>query len=193
MVPAYSVAYFTATIVQTLGYSTVETQLHSVPPFAAAFGFAVIMAYLSDKFRMRSPFIFIGLALLIVGLSILISVHGKSHFSAEYAGICLTVMGAFGIGAHIVCWYVMNLRGHAERSIGTAWMICFGNTGGIVATFAFLKQDAPYYHSGYSICLAMSALCVASCACYALLIWRERQNVLRHENEKDTTTNVLYL
>lgn len=43
-----------------------------------------------------------------------------------------------------------------------------------MATFSFLKSGAPYYHTGYSICLATSALCVVMCACYAFLIWRER-------------------
>ncbi|KAI1073422.1 major facilitator superfamily domain-containing protein [Whalleya microplaca] len=193
LVPAYSIVYFLPTIVQSLGYSTVQTQLHSVPPFAAAFGFAMVLAYFSDKLRMRAPFIFLGLALLIAGLSILISVHGPSHFPAEYAALCLTSMGSFGIGGNIVCWYVMNLRGHAERSIGSAWMICFGNAGGIVATFAFLKQDAPYYRSGYSICLAMGALCMVSCACYGFLIWREMKAVTGEEREGENPQHSLYL
>ncbi|KAI1371991.1 major facilitator superfamily domain-containing protein [Hypoxylon crocopeplum] len=197
LVPAYSIVYFLPTIVQALGYSTVQTQLHSVPPFAATFGFAILVAYLSDKARIRSPFILLGLAMLIAGLAILISVHGASHFSAEYAGICLAAMGSFGIGGNIVCWYVMNLRGHAERSIGSAWMICFGNAGGIVATFLFLRTDAPYYRSGYSVCLAMGALCVVSCACYALLISREMKTDARGEmeaeGEGEKTQHKLYL
>ncbi|KAI0842916.1 MFS general substrate transporter [Hypoxylon sp. FL0890] len=193
LVPLYSISYFTPTIIQTLGYSTVQTQLHSVPPFAAAFGFSIVLAYFSDKFRMRSPFILTGFVVLIAGLSILISVHGRSHFSAEYAGVCLAAMGAFGMGGIIVCWFIMNLQGHVERSIGTGWMVCFGNAGGIVATFCFLKKDAPYYHTGYSICLGMSALCGLSVVCYTLLIWREKRAMARNEKEGDKVQHILYL
>ncbi|KAI2462844.1 MFS general substrate transporter [Annulohypoxylon bovei var. microspora] len=175
LVTAYSLAYFTPTIVQTLGYSKIQTQLHSVPPFAAAFGFTVVLTYFSDKVRMRSPFIFLGLVLLISGLSIMMTTHGASNFSAEYAGLCLTTMGSFGIGGIIICWYVMNLQGHVERSIGTGWLISFGNIGGIVATFIFMKKDAPYYHTGYSICLSTGCLCVVACACYTLYIWHQRK------------------
>ncbi|KAI0890590.1 MFS general substrate transporter [Annulohypoxylon maeteangense] len=193
LVTSYSLSYFTPTIIQTLGYSTIQTQLHSVPPFAAAFGLAVVLAYLSDKARIRSPFIFLGLALLITGLSILITTHGSAHFSAEYAGVCLTAMGSFGIGGMIICWYVMNLRGHVERSIGTAWMIGFGNCGGIVATFLFVKKDAPYYHTGYTVCLSMGCLCIASCACYAFYIWRQRKAEVGIGKEGDGIDRELYL
>lgn len=140
---------------------------------------------------MRSPFIFFGLALLITGLAILISVHGAANFSAEYMALCFVAMGSTGLGGNLVCWYVMNLRGHAERSIGSAWLIGFGNIGGIVATFLFVKKDAPYYHPGYSVCLAMAALCVVSCAGYGLLIWRQRRKTI--EGEKIGDGEPLYL
>ncbi|KAI0845359.1 MFS general substrate transporter [Daldinia vernicosa] len=193
LIPSYSIVYFLPTIIQTLGYTTIQIQLHSVPPFAAALGFTIVIAYASDRLQMRSPFIFLGLMLLIGGLAILISVHGATHFSAEYAALCLVAMGSSGVGGNIVCWYVMNLRGHVERSIGSAWMICFGNIGGIIATFLFLKKDAPYYVSGYSVCLAMSALCVVSCASYGLLIRREIKANLEYEIGGSSKNQTLYL
>lgn len=142
---------------------------------------------------MRSPFIFLGLALLLTGLSILMTIHGTSNFPTEYAALCLAAMGSFGIGGNIVCWFVMNLKGHAERSIGSAWMICFGNVGGIVATFAFVQKDSPYYHTGYSICLSMGALCVVSSACYALLIRQEMKAVAPDDRRIPVTQHTLYL
>lgn len=71
----------------------------------------------------------------------------------------------------------MNLQGHAERSIGTAWMISFGNTGGIVATFAFISTDGPLYIKGYSICLAMPAMGVLAATLYGLLVLRENSKL----------------
>lgn len=193
LIPAYSLVYFTPTIVQGLGYNSVQTQLHSVPPFAAAFGLTVILAVLSDRLRVRSPFIFFNLCLLVAGTAMCRQIHGVDHFSAEYAGLCLAGMGSLGVGGNIVCWYVMNLRGHVERAIGTGWMICFGNIGGIVATFAFQKKDSPLYHTGYSLVLAMGALCFASCAGYAAIIWRERRIATAGSNDKEEASHELYL
>lgn len=167
--PAF--AYFAPTIVKTLGYSTVKTQLHTVPPTAAALALCLLMAYLSDRTGLRSPFIGVGLGLTIAGLAILITVHDR--FSAQYAGLCLVAMGAFSAGPIIICWYIMSLNGHVNRGIGSAWMNSFGNTGGIVATFVFLAKAAPRYHSGYSILLAFSCLGSLVTALYMACVWRQ--------------------
>ena len=82
-------------------------------------------------------------------------------------------MGAHGIGGQLICWYVMNLRDHTERSIGSAWLISFGNIRDILAAFSFRKGGTPEFRTGYSICLAMAALCAVYCMCYGVLIRRE--------------------
>ncbi|KAI0382725.1 putative allantoate permease [Hypomontagnella monticulosa] len=172
-VPLYGFGYFTPTIVKSLGYSTVQTQLHSVPPFAAALGLCLILAYLSDLTNIRLPYVLFCSVLVIVGLAILMSIH--TNFAAQYAAICLVCMGAYTAGPIVICWFLMNLEGHKRRSIGSGWIIGFGNTGGIVAPFAFLAQDAPYYHPGYTMCMAIAALGIAVTLCYSFLILRERR------------------
>ncbi|KAF2823557.1 putative allantoate permease [Ophiobolus disseminans] len=168
VVPVYAFAYFTPTIVRTLGYTVVKTQLHSVPPFAAAFALCIIMAWLSDRINLRLPFVLFSGALLIIGLAILITVH--SGFSVRYLGINLVCMGALGAAPSIVCWYLMNLEGHKQRSIGSAFMISFGNCGGILAPFTFLTKYAPYYRTGYAICMGVTVMGLAATASYTFLI-----------------------
>lgn len=147
--------------------------MHTVPPVVAALGLCLIMSYLSDRTRLRTPFIAFGLALAIIGFAILMNIHHS--FGPEYLGICLIAMGSFSAGPIIVCWYVMNLHGHSERSIGSAWIIGFGNAGGIVATFAFLSKDAPFYHTGYSICMGAMCICVLAAVVYAGLAWKDNE------------------
>ncbi|MCJ1268728.1 hypothetical protein MMC22_008616 [Lobaria immixta] len=177
IIPIYSFAYFAPTIIKTLGYSTVQTQLHTVPPVAAALALCLITAYASDYTRLRLPFVFLGTMLIITGLAILLTVHHT--FSVQYLAICLVAMGAFSAGPIIICWYVMNLNlsgnNHAERTIGTAWIISFGNTGGIVATFSFLVKDAPKYRTGYSICMGATCAGVLAMLAYAALVSRENR------------------
>jgi len=132
------------------------------------------MAYLSDKIGLRLPFVLFGNAILLTGL-IILRVTRHRDFSLQYAGLCLTVMGAMGAQSSAVCWYLMNLRGHKMRAMGSGFMIAFGNTGGIIAPFAFLSKYAPEYKTGYAICLAMAALGTAAAGVYALLIVRERK------------------
>lgn len=171
--PIYAFAYFTPTILRTYGFSTVQTQLRTVPPMACALVFCLITAYFSDRIRLRTPFIFFGLMLAIIGLAILVSI--RNSFSVQYLGIIFIAVGNFSGGAVLMCWYVMNLRGHVERSIGSAWMIGFGNSGGIIATFSFLASDAPRYHMGYSLCIGSLCICIGSSAVYGMLAWRENK------------------
>ena len=162
------VSYFVPTIISALGYSIVKTQLLAVPPFAAATALALIFAQASDRVGLRSPFIVACTCLTITGLAILITV--RDDFATQYAAICLVTMGAFCAGPLVICWYVMNLQGHAARSIGTAWIISFGNIGGIVATFAFLATEAPFYAKGYTACLAASCVGLASSIVYGCFV-----------------------
>lgn len=69
----------------------------------------------------------------------------------------------------------MNLGGHHRRSVGSAWQVAFGNIGGIIATFAFLKKDAPKYTPGYSISIAFVCLSAFSCCAYLVACsWQNR-------------------
>lgn len=70
----------------------------------------------------------------------------------------------------------MNLGGHHRRSVGSAWQVGFGNIGGIIAVFAFLKKDAPKYTPGYSICIGFVCLSALSCCLYFVACsWQNRQ------------------
>lgn len=156
-----------------------------MPPFAAALGLCVVVAYFSDRLNIRLPFILLGQILIIIGVAIMLTTHGKSHFSAEYLGICFITMGAFSSGAVIVCWVLMNMQGHKERSIGSGWVIGVGNAGGIVAVFCFTKDDAPLYHRGYWILMGITLAGVVLTLLYALVIVRDRRRQIRDEGKVD--------
>ncbi|RMZ91074.1 hypothetical protein DV736_g1722, partial [Chaetothyriales sp. CBS 134916] len=53
IVPAYSYTYFAPSIIKSYGYSATETPFHSVPLWAAASGFSMLVAFFSDTLRHR--------------------------------------------------------------------------------------------------------------------------------------------
>ena len=174
VVPAYSYAFFSPAIIQSYHYGAIETQLHSVPPWAAAFGFAMLVAFASDFARHRFLFTIVPICIAISGFAILLSVHDR--VDVEYAALFLVCMGTYSAMPVIVCWFNMNLGGHHRRAIGSAWQVGFGNIGGIIATYSFLSKDAPYYKPGYSICIGFICLSGVSCCVYAALImWENRK------------------
>ena len=179
IVPAYGYAYFSPSLIKALGYGAIQTQLHSVPPWAAAFGFAMLTATLSDWSKHRFGFAVFSIMVCIAGFGILIAVHNNTPL--QYAALFLVAMGAYTAMPITVCWANMNLGGHHRRSVGSAWQVGFGNIGGIIAVFAFLSKDAPRYTTGYSICIAFTALSVVACIVYGLGCWaanRQRERML---------------
>ncbi|TVY33863.1 MFS transporter [Lachnellula occidentalis] len=174
IVPAYGYAFFAPTILATYGYSPISTQLHSVAPWAAAFAFAMVIAFASDFAKHRFVFTIIPICVAIAGFAILLTVHHNREL--EYAALFLIAMGTYSAMPVIVCWFNMNLGGHHRRAVGSAWQVGFGNIGGIIATYAFLQKDAPYYKRGYAISLGFLCFGAASCLVYACAVsWENRK------------------
>ncbi|KAF7509152.1 hypothetical protein GJ744_008379 [Endocarpon pusillum] len=169
----YALAYFIPSIVSTYHYSPIRSQLFSVPPWAATMVYALLIAYLSDKFRNRSAFILIGLCLAVTGNVVLLTVH--DYQKVQYAGLILYAMGIFSTVPIIICWFTMNLRGHKNRAVGAAWQIAVGNIGCIVAIFSFPSRDAPRYVRGYSLGLGCMGLTVLMGTAYFVGCLRENR------------------
>lgn len=185
IVPAYGYAFFAPGIIRSYGYSQIGTQLHSVPPWACAFVFAMIIAFFSDKTKHRFAFTLIPIFVAISGFAILLMVHNRPH--TQYAALFLVAMGSYSAMPVIVCWFNMNLGGHHRRAVGTAWQIGFGNIGGIIATFAFLPQDAPRYKTGYTICISFVSLSALSCIVYFVSVFIQNRNRDRNPTDQRLT------
>jgi hypothetical protein len=101
IVPAYCYSYFAPSmsspslvevwkrtdnrflaIIKGYGYSALQTQLHSVPPWAAAFAFSMFIATMSDYARHRFAFIMFSILVSITGFAMLLGVH--SNTSVQY-------------------------------------------------------------------------------------------------------------
>lgn len=191
IVPAYGYAYFAPTIISTFQYGPIETQLRSVPPWAAAFGFSLLIATLSDRLRHRFAFAVFAMFVAIAGFAILLAEH--SNHDVQYGALFLITSGAYTAMPIIVCWFNMNLGNHTRRAVGSAWQVGYGNLGGIIAVFIFLTKDAPKFTTGYSVCLAFTGISMVASVLYGLGCWaanKKRDNMtdVPHLTEEEKTT-----
>ena len=143
---------------------------------------SVSTAFISARVGHPLGFILLSSAIAIGGTGILFCVH--TNISAEYAALFLITLGVYGAVPVYAIWYIMNLRGSQERSIGTAWMIGFGNLGGIAATFSFQSNDAPYYKKGYTIFFFGACLAAVGSAAYGLSIFIENKRATEETQKK---------
>jgi sugar phosphate permease len=155
VIPAYSYAFFAPTIIKDLGYTAMEAQRHSIYPWLATMGFSLIIATTSDYLRIRLPFALFAAAVAVAGLSIIFGAYTNAN--ARYAGCFLTAMGLYSCMPVLICWMSLNFSGHSRKSVGTAFVIGFGNIGGIISAFIFPNGDAPRYKTGFGVCIAFTA------------------------------------
>jgi hypothetical protein len=135
----------------------------------------MIVAFCSDRLKHRFAFTVTTVSIAIAGFAMLFSIHGKVHRHVEYGALFLVTCGAYSAMPVIVCWFAMNLGGHHRRSVGTAWQVGFGNIGGIIATYSFLSDEAPFYTTGFSICISFCCLSIVACCIYMAAIWFENR------------------
>ncbi|PYH91644.1 MFS general substrate transporter [Aspergillus ellipticus CBS 707.79] len=175
VVTAYGYAYFATTIIKTFGYSAIQTQLYSIPPWAAAFGCSMVIAYLSDRFQHRFLFTLIPMLIAMAGFGILLNIHDTAQHHIQYGALFLVTSGCYSAMPVLVCWFAMNLGGHRRRSVGTAWQIGFGNIGGIISTYSFLSKDAPFYRNGYIIGVSFLCFSAAMSILYFFAVWNDNR------------------
>jgi len=185
VVPAYSYAYFATRIIKGYGYTPLQTQFYSVPPWAAAFGWSMFLATMSDCARHRFAFIIVSICISVSGFAMLLAIQNNT--TLQYAALFLVTSGTYGAMPIIVCWFNMNLGGHHRRAIGSAWQVGFGNVGGIIAVFSFVAADAPKYVPGYAICISFAILSMLSCIVYLTACSRQNRQKDRSTVDHDLT------
>ncbi|KAJ6005034.1 hypothetical protein N7540_012833 [Penicillium herquei] len=156
---AYSIGYFLPVILETeMGYSTSQTQGLSTPPYIIGMILMFVQGWLSDKIRLRYPFLYFNAIINIVGLSLMV---WASSAGVEYFGAILVTAGSSANLPTVMVFQANNIRGAWKRAFCSASMIGLGGTGGIVGSLVFRSQDAPKYLPGIYACLTANGLIIA--------------------------------
>ncbi|KAI0696757.1 MFS general substrate transporter [Cerioporus squamosus] len=133
------------TIINGFGFNTAISQLLTVPVYLVAVIMVVVLAIWADRVRMRSPFIFLGLALAAIGYGINIS---TAPIGVKYFGTFLTAIGGYSAFPATISWVPNNVSGHYKRAVALGHVVIFGNLGGIIGGNVFRLQDQPRFLLG---------------------------------------------
>ncbi|KAH9919553.1 MFS general substrate transporter [Fomitopsis serialis] len=146
--PLNGMALFLPSIINGFGYGTAVSQLLTVPPYICATIVLVVFAVWSDHIKLRSPFLFAGLLISLVGFVINIS---NAPIGVKYFGTFFCVSGSYAAFPGVVAWLGNNLAGQYKRAIGMGIQIGIGNINGIVASNLYRPQQAPRYIMGHGL------------------------------------------
>ena len=145
------------TITKSMGFTSTNAQLMTVPPYVAGAISAICFSMLSDRFYWRMPFVAIPLTIIVIAYSIIISFHGAlaANVGPAFFAVILTCIGIYPTHPATSSWTANNLAPANRRAIGLALNICIGNAGGIIGSFMYLDSEAPQYYTGFGLSLAL--------------------------------------
>ncbi|KAH7339653.1 major facilitator superfamily domain-containing protein [Rhizoctonia solani] len=178
------ISLFMPTLMRGMGYSTIQSQLRTVPPYVVASVFSIAIAYGSFRTGRRGMWLLFIVPLVITGLAILL---GTSNVDANYAGVFLIAMGAFPQGPILLSWATNNSAPDTVRAVSSALVVAIGTMGPIVTSWIYLPSDSPRYRIANSVQLGAQATFFVLVV--ILILHNVRENRRRARGERDYRLN----
>ncbi|KAK2029188.1 major facilitator superfamily transporter [Colletotrichum zoysiae] len=177
-------AFFLPTIVSTIypTYTTVEKQLHSVPPYVVGAFFTIAFPSVSWYLDRRQVLIALSAPMVMCGyIMFLASKVARVRYGATF----LIASSAMVLGPMSNAHISANVVSDTARSSAIGMNVMFGNVGGLISTWSFISKDAPDYPIGNGLNLAASSmiLIVATSAWFWMKWDNKRRDELSIEEE----------
>jgi hypothetical protein len=168
-----SLSLFSPSLVAGLGYKDLDAQLYTVPPYAAAYGVTMIMAWLSDRYKTRG--IIAGSCTLVGGIAFAtLAALPTASFSARYGLLVIATCGVFGGLPSLCAWVGDNSRSTTGAALATALNIALSGPSQIIGVWIYRAQDKPFYKLGHAVNSAL--VLMTSICCFSLTIYYRRKN-----------------
>ncbi|CCH41403.1 putative membrane protein [Wickerhamomyces ciferrii] len=146
---------FLPTIVSSMGYEGIKSNLMVVPIYMYGAIYYIIVATLSDYFKNRSIFMAISALAMLIGYII---IYASKKDGVRYFGCFFMIMGVYpGTGLNMM-WLGDNLPSHYQKAAYMGFTMALGNTAGLAYGQVFRDNDAPRYQNGIKVGLALTAV-----------------------------------
>ncbi|CAG8949625.1 hypothetical protein HYFRA_00007859 [Hymenoscyphus fraxineus] len=168
-----SLPVFLPTIIKAMGYTAINSQGLTAPPYFVAFILVILTTRISDRTQQRGITIFILSLIAFTGYAMLAS---SKIVAVRYTGVFLAAAGVFPSIGNILPWVLNNQGSDTRRGMGIAILNFIGQCGPLLGTRLFPEGDGPYYSKGLWVCAAFmlfNAFLAATLRC--LLVWENRK------------------
>ncbi|CAG8982879.1 hypothetical protein HYALB_00002895 [Hymenoscyphus albidus] len=177
--PLYAFSLFLPSIITQMGYTSTRAQLLSVPPYAVAAVFTVVIGFVADRTRQRG-LCNIGASLIgIAGFAMLLGSHNPH---VKYAGTFVGALGIYPCISNTISWMSNNIEGTYKRGVVLGFVIGWGNLNGIVSSNIY--QKAPFV-SGHATVLAYMIACLFGGSVLLRLLLARENKVFRRAGGRD--------
>jgi len=126
-----SLPVFLPTILKEMGFSSVNAQGLTAPPFFLSFITVIVTCYIADRTQQRG--IMIAILTAIGGIGYVILAITKS-VAARYFGVFLAAAGIFPAIGNILPWVTNNQGSDTRRGFGIVILNLVGQCGPLLGT-----------------------------------------------------------
>ncbi|KAJ5884544.1 hypothetical protein N7504_012116 [Penicillium tannophilum] len=168
-----SLPVFLPTILEEMGYSKINAQGLTAPPFFASFIVTIITPWVADRIQQRGLMI---AALSLIGGVGYILCATCTTVGVRYFGVFLAACGVFPAIANILPWVLNNQGSDTRRGGGIVLLNVIGQCGPFLGTNVFPDSEAPRYIKGMSICAAFMVFTTfLALVLRCLLVWENKR------------------
>ncbi|ABN65615.2 Transporter of Nicotinic Acid [Scheffersomyces stipitis CBS 6054] len=194
-VPLNSINNWFPQIIQSLGKSSVQTNLYTVAPNVSGAVFLLIFAFGSDYVKVRSVFVGIAIATTLIGFVVFGAIDTQNHIGVAYFSCFLMTAGASASSVLTSTWYNNNTPNENRRVVVTAVGVPLANAAGLISTNIFRPKDAPKYIPALGITAGFGGLAIVMVLSIStfMVFDNKRRNKLQNVNlsYKDISTSEL--
>lgn len=179
-----------------MGFSAINAQGLSAPPYFLAFVLSVASTWIADRTRQRGLVIMVASLIGGVGYTILATVQGTGP---RYFAVYLVTAGVFPSIFNVAPWTLNNQGSDTKRGTGTVLLQMLGTCGPLLGTRLYPAAEGPFYVKGMAISAAfMYFAALLALALRTYLVWENKKTEAREAaliaaGEGDEKTRVVGL
>lgn len=132
-VPSTAFSVFLPLVVEGMGYSALQANLMSVPPFVFGALGVYLFALSSDRRRERGYHIMAGLAIAAAGLA---GILLTTSLAGKYVALCVLLFGSYVTPPLTAAWLSNNSRSPNKRAL-VLGVNGWGNLAGVIGGWVF--------------------------------------------------------
>lgn len=164
----YGFSTFLPSIIQSMGYSTLQSQYLTIPVYIIGGLCFLAIAFISDRFSIRGPFVAFANIFGIIGYILILC---NTSYAVKYFGTFLCAIAVYNGPGLNLAWLNVNIAPQYRRATAIGFQQTIGNTAGIVA--GQIYRESPYVlGNGFSL----GALCVSQLFIGAKWFYLKRGN-----------------
>jgi len=168
-----SLPVFLPTILNQMGFSSINAQGLSAPPYFVSTIVTVASCWIADRTQQRG--LMIAFLSCVAGIGYIL-LATCTAVAPRYFGTFLAASGVFPTIANVLPWVVNNQGSDSRRGMGIVLLNVVGQCGPLLGTRVFPTHQKPRYVEGQSICAGfMFFNAILALGLRGLLVWENKR------------------